>query len=962
MTRPETTFEYDAAGNVVLQSVLINRIGTSEVWTETETTYDELNRVIRTAIRASQVPASLTASPETITSTTYDKVGNVLSITRHGETTAQNRTTSFQYDRLNRKVAEIAPAPSSTSGSPATRYRYDLAGNLEATIDPLGRITSHTYDALGRLRTTTSPDPDGLQGPLPAPVSTFRYDIVGNLLSTTDQLGRITTSTYDSRNRVLSVTQPDADLSDYFSAPVTRYKYDLVGNKIQETDALGNTTDYVYDNLNRLTTTILPDAFVNDRLARPVMTFTYDLSGNLTSTTDAAGRMSLAFYDQLNRKFQERTTDPDGSAVGNFPLIMIYTFDAVGNLLASNSYRSATVGRITRNEYDYLNRLIKTTTPPPASTEAQSVTLYSYDIFGNQTSVTQTSTAVDAIQKTTVSVYDNLNRLVETRSPNPVTGAVADGPVSSTTYDLAGRVLTQRDPLGRVTTFFYDDLDRKIRVVGQDPDASSDATADTLAAETLYAYDNAGNLLSTSVRRNVDAISSTVSSGDVFTTTTNLYDRLNRLTTVIDANGKATQYRYDNAGQRIQLTDASWNTSRWQYDSLGNVIAETDANGFSTVFEYDLLSKVTAVTDRRGFRTNYVRDNFDRITNEQWLRSDSTGTAFIAEFRNRFDHNGRPSVAEQWNMATTTPTLVSISSRIYDDLDRLLILNNSSTPGQNFSKFTYKYDAFGNLTSRDQQTSGGTSLITVTTSYSAYDYLNRLTLLNQTATGPFANWQNKSVRLGYWDDGSTQSITRYSDATWTNIVVNTAFGLDASGRLISQVHTRPNGTGTTNLVSYRYKYLADGKLMNEVSAVPSLNFNNIINNFGYDATGQLTTADRGQGADESFAYDSTGNRIVGNTIVGKGNRIQNDGTFAYTYDAEGNITRRQRVMTAQGADTLQEYTNYTWDHRNHLTRVEFYSAAGVLLKRVEHTYDSDDNRISKKVTTFGTTTTITTEN
>ncbi len=962
MTRPETSFEYDAAGNVVLQSVLMNRIGTSEVWTETETTYDELNRVIRTAVRESQVPANSSPSPATITSTTYDKVGNVLSITRHGETTAQNRTTSFQYDRLNRKVTEIAPAPSSTSGSPVTRYRYDLAGNLEATIDPLGRITSNTYDALGRLCTTTSPDPDGLQGPLPALISTFRYDVVGNLLSTTDHLGRTTTSTFDSRNRVVAITQPDADLADYFLAPVTRYSYDLVGNRIQETDALGNTTDFVYDNLNRLTSTILPDALINDRLARPMTTFTYDLDGNLTSSTDAAGRTSLYYYDLLNRKYQERTTDPDGAAIGNFPLIMIYSYDAVGNLLTSNSYRSATVGRITRHEYDYLNHLIRTTTPPPANSEAQSVTLYGYDIFGNQISVTQTSTALDAVQKTTVYVFDNLNRLTETRSPDPVTGVVASGPVSTTTYDLAGRVLTERDPLGRVTTFYYDDLDRKIRVVGHDPDASSDATADKLAAETLYAYDTAGNLLTTTVRRNVNAISSPASSTDVFSTTTNFYDRLNRLTTVIDANGDATQYRYDNAGQRIQVTDASWNTSRWQYDGQGNVIAETDANGSSTVFEYDLLGNVTAVTDRRGFRTNYVRDNFDRITNEQWLRSDSTGTAFITEFRNKFDYNGRPSVAEQWNMATTSPTLVSISSRIYDDLDRLLILNNSSTPGQNYSKFTYTYDAFGNLTSRDQQTGGGTSLITVTTSYSGYDSLNRLTQLSQKASGPFANWQDRSVRLGYRDDGSTQSITRYSDATWTNIVVNTAFELDASGRLISQVHSRPSGTGTTTISSYQYKYLADGKLMNEVSAVPSLNFNNIVNNFGYDATGQLTSANRGQGADESFAYDSTGNRITGNSIVGKGNRIQNDGNFIYTYDAEGNITRRQRVITAQGADTLQEYTCYTWDHRDHLTKVEFYSAAGVLLKRVEHTYDSDDKRISKKVTTFGTSTTITTEN
>ncbi|MFO1001353.1 MAG: FG-GAP-like repeat-containing protein [Planctomycetaceae bacterium] len=729
ITRPETTFEYDAAGNVVLQSVLMSRIGTSEVWTETETTYDELNRVIRTAVRGSQVPASASPSQESITTKTYDKVGNVLTVTRQGETSALNQTTSFQYDRLNRKVAEIAPPPSGTSGSPVTRYRYDLAGNLEATIDPLGRITSNTYDALGRLCTTTSPDPDGLQGPLSAPLNTFRFDAVGNLLSTTDQLGRTTASTYDSRNRVLSVTQPDADLTDDFSAPVTRYAYDLIGNKIQETDALGGTTNYEYDNLNRLTAKILPDALVNDRLGRPKITFSYDLSGNVISTTDAGGRTSLAFFDLLNRKTQDRTADPDGASISNSPLITMYTYDAVGNQLTSNSYRSATVGRITRNEYDYLNRLIRTTAPPPASTDAQMVTIYSYDVFGNQISVTETTTAPDAVQKTTVYVYDKGNRRTEVRSPDPVTGLAEDGPVSMTTYDLVGRVLTEKDPLGRIITYSYDDLDRQIRVVGHDPDASGNATADTIPAETLYSYDEAGSLASTRVRRNENAILATASSADVFTSTTRLYDRLDRLTTVIDANGDATQYRYDNNGQRIRLTDASWNTSRWQYDALGHVIAETDANGLSTVFEYDLIGNVTAVTDRRGFRTQFVRDNFDRVTNEQWLKSDATGTSLLTEFRYKFDHYGRPYVAEQWNLATVTPTLVSTSTKIYDDLDRLLTINNGSTPGQNFSKFTYDYDASGHLTSRDQQTGSGTSLITVTTAYSGYDYLNRLTQL-----------------------------------------------------------------------------------------------------------------------------------------------------------------------------------------------------------------------------------------
>ena len=956
-TRPETVFVYDVAGNVDRQQVLVSRDGTTEVWTETRTFRDALNRVIKVSIRPERdIPDGQTPTVETVTYNRYDLLGNVVMTID-----ALSRDTTFEYDRLNRLVAQTDPAPVNGSIRPVTRFLYDNSGNMEATIDTLGRITSSTFDALGRRLSSTSPDPDGLQGPLPAPSTSFEYDLIGNLLSTTDHLGRQTVSVYDVRNRVIGVTQPDADLYDNLAAATVSTVYDVVGNRIQETDALGNVTDYQYDALNRLIQTTLPDAVGNDRLDRPILTFGYDLSGNLIALTDAAGRVSTIEYDPLNRKFRERTADPDGISRGNAPLTTVYTYDGLSNVLTTNSYRTSTIGRVTTNEYDYLNRLTKVTSPIPAALAAQLITIYAYDAVGNKKESYQASSSNPAGRNGSSFLYDNLNRLIRVTNQNPDTGLLNTSVYTSWTYDLAGRVLSEKDELNRTTSYFYDELDRQFKVIGADPDSSSDATPDKIAAETRLTYDAAGNLESSRTRRNVDPLGTSASSKDVFLSTVNQYDRVDRLVTTIDANGGSTQYRYDNNGHRIALTDASFNTSRWVFDQQGKVIAETDANGFSSVPEYDIVGNVVAVTDRRGYRTQFVRDDLDRVIYEQWLKPNGTGSSLMTEFRNTYDPYGRQTVAEQWDMTTGSAVLVSKSTRTIDDLDRLLTTDGGTTPGQSLAKLTFQYDAFGNRTSRQQQTGTGTSQLIVTTAYSNYDFLNRLTKLNQTVTGTFANWQNKSVELTYRSDDSISTIKRYSDATWTSLVVQTSYGQDGAGRLTSQVHSKLVASTLTPVVSYAYQYFADDKLLSEVSSVPSLNFNNVTDTFGYDANGQLTTAAKSSGV-EAYQYDSTGNRVSAGRAASRGNRVLNDGNYAFTYDAEGQVIKRQRVVVAQGSDTLQEYTEFTWDNRGQMTKVEFFSSSSLLTKRVEHVYDVDGNRISKKVTTIGSSTAVTIEN
>jgi YD repeat-containing protein len=65
-----------------------------------------------------------------------------------------------------------------------------------------------------------------------------------------------------------------------------------------------------------------------------------------------------------------------------------------------------------------------------------------------------------------------------------------------------------------------------------------------------------------------------------------------------------------------------------------------------------------------------------------------------------------------------------------------------------------------------------------------------------------------------------------------------------------------------------------------------------------------------------------------------------DGTFQYEYDAEGNLTRKTETATGNA-------TEYTYDHRNRLTRVQDKSPGGIILRELTYTYDVFDRRIAQ---------------
>ena len=111
-------------------------------------------------------------------------------------------------------------------------------------------------------------------------------------------------------------------------------------------------------------------------------------------------------------------------------------------------------------------------------------------------------------------------------------------------------------------------------------------------------------------------------------------------------------------------------------------------------------------------------------------------------------------------------------------------------------------------------------------------------------------------------------------------------------------------------------------------------------NFVYDQSGQLIQALPSVLENEQFDYDSNGNRISDGNKVGENNQILSNNDFDYDYDAEGNLTGRLEIATGH-------ITEYTYDHRNRLTRVEKRDANDIVLSEGEFIYDALDRRIGK---------------
>ena len=149
---------------------------------------------------------------------TYDEYKRVLTVTN-----LLNQTATNSY------------APWSGFGS----LSHTTVSVFRAT-SPLGKITDQEFDQnfrKTRVRQATGTADDSS--------TYFAYDVAGNLASTTDPRGNVTTFGYDDRNRKTSVTNA--------LNQTTSTVYDVANNKVSDTLPNGEVITYdTYDSMNRL--------------------------------------------------------------------------------------------------------------------------------------------------------------------------------------------------------------------------------------------------------------------------------------------------------------------------------------------------------------------------------------------------------------------------------------------------------------------------------------------------------------------------------------------------------------------------------------------------------------------------------------------------------------------------------------------------------------------------------------
>jgi RHS repeat-associated protein len=640
----------------------------------------------------------------------------VYDVDNHLQRTLHTEDNSFIQHTQDFRGNELT---TTDEGNHVTSYTYDLAGELVKTTYADGTFTSQTYDALGRLATKTDER---------SHTTTYAYepgcDCSDRLTSVTDPLGRKTVMTYDGMSRKTSTTDANEhqtsyvyDLrghlieTDYADTTSTHDTYDTLGRRTSSTDQTNQTTHYGYDAEGQLTS-------VTDPLGH-VTQYGYDPNGNLTSVIDANNHTTTYAYDAANRK-TSRT----------LPLGMTETFtnDFSGNILSHTDFRGKTTAYSFDGRYP-AGRLVRKV--PDPSLGEPTVT-YTYNTTSTRSGM------VDATGTTTYS-YDQRNRLL--------TKATPEGTLTYT-YDSSGNVAS---------------ID------------SSNANGTSVG----YAWDDANQL-------------STVTDNRIGGMTTAAYTATGRPASLAQPNGVGVSYAYDSLDR---VTSMAWKKGAssafaswaYTYNDRGQRLSSTELSGREAAYGYDVASRLTSETitgDPSGASGNgALTYNVDPVGNRS---SRASTLALLGPQSFSYDSNDELTTDSYDPNGNTTSS--GGHSYAYDFENRLVSMDGSAV--------TVLYDGDGN---RVAKSAGG-----VNTKY-LVDELNPtgyLQVMDEVSGG--------AVQVRYTFGNMLVSQTRHPSAS----PVTSFYGYDAHGNVAFLTDVTGSETDT-------YAYDAWGNLVGRIGITPN---------------------------------------------------------------------------------------------------------------------------------------------
>ncbi|TCP25125.1 RHS repeat-associated protein [Tenacibaculum skagerrakense] len=617
----ETNYNYDTSGNLLTESKWIS----GSDYSDTIYTYNgyglpltETDALSNTTTYAydteNMYPSSVVNALSQVTSYLYDySSGKVTQITE-----PNGKVTGYDYDGLDRLIEIVG-----TVGNGATEVLKDISYNTTASpqysksttytgtefqdvytyTDGFGKtiqtksemdndwLTLDTvYDDMGRVEKQSLPyETSSSSNSNPTSnndlLTSFTYDALGRVLSTSNTKGTTTTDYDGFETAIVDAENNEKDLiTDAFgnlvtvkeynagSIYTTNYDYNAQNLLTKITDAESNVRNIDYDGLGRRTS--LEDLHNSSDTTFGTWNFNYD-DINLISQTDPNGTTTSYTYDDLNRVVTENNSGIAGVDV-------TYTYDSCTN---GTGYLCSVITPDVTTNHTYLKQgLVDTTSRTIDGTSYTTNT--DYDRQGNVTKVTHPNASY-------TEYGHNTRGLVDEVKYNGTSLVTAD-------YGVHGRLTSYTHANGVSSTLIYDENE----LYELTSKVTTDGTTDF--QNLSYSYDNVGN-----ITQIID-----ISNTDTAKTQSFNYDDLYRLTgTTVTGSANTADY-----------------TRSYSYSPIGNITAFDGVNYSYTDTGY---SNPHAVTNIGG--TSYSYDNNGNLTTDgtwthSWdyrnrLTSSSDGTA-----------------------------------------------------------------------------------------------------------------------------------------------------------------------------------------------------------------------------------------------------------------------------------------------------------------------------------------------
>ena len=826
---------------------------------------------------------------------TYDDYGNPISTTTAGV------TTTLEYDAWG-NVTKVT----NNDGQILVENSYNGYGLLVRSVDANGRVTEFGYDDLGNqedswyvaqdvtFTTQTDYDAEGRvtdtyqkvqrDGESEKNISSSHteYNAAGQVFRTlrctyqedgTMERELITENRYDARGLVVETRSQG--LATGSSTPVwfvQQTVYDAQGRALYSTDRFQEGT--LPSEIGGAHNTYNADGQVT--ATRRFLGLSVSVEPTLTGVEDAnqvyqstlvESEESLVDPNNPKLLWSTSTTYEDNrvsETVERYERVTQYTYDDFGQTIQvrrqSADEEGATVWLLTRTVYDKFGRAEYTT---DQYVEGTTDAVYgAHTVYGTQGRVIQ-SRRLEGL------VIDLDGATTEVASEGRIVSRTA------TRYD-EGRVIQSTAADGQITSYEYDDLGRRIAVVGHAVPAGSVGLI--LPGDPLVRH---------------------------------------RTETVYDAEGRVERQ----IGNIRQLADGSLDRSAqqvtaYEYDARGNVVRTTQTAAGSplevvTQSEYDDSGRLVAEIDALGNRTDYVHDSEGRLiavvlpaVPHPTLMDGSEPLMVRPRYEYTYDAQG--------NQTTIRDNVCQTAGGVFYDHDGAAG-DFSEDYDTRVTQFTY--DAHGRQTSRSLPLGVESAEVGDFTESFQYDDLGRQTLhvsfegaVTQSVYDDTAAGAGRLVEKRFFT-----SETDYADGSGTPDEV-WLFTTDALGRQTRvERNTLESGTVVTD-----YTYDARGRLAGTASPEGTIFYE-------YDDLGRKTRTYTGHPADVEndwrYTYGALGRLAEVTTLTRDGSPVDINTVMAgdqpeatqYHYELAGNLDWERH------ANAL--VTDYEYDGLNRLDKL-----------------------------------------